>query len=222
MLASAIMLLFLLVAGPLAYVTVVMLFEAHSLPTRITVIPVLKGMFSFAIIWAITAIFSGLYPLYYNPRAIFIHYLFDQTLLPDVLLVACFFLLSRALWQETKVDRFIGLLAFFAGYFTVAGVVDLFTKSYHYSDYRLFLVPAVRVTTMVLLPSAIVAFKEERMFVRYVYLLAGIAGPIIGATIAMLHTTNALTHAYALGIGFFVAGVVGSYAMVRLYLPVRL
>ncbi len=215
------MLVFLLAAIPLAYITVVMLLEAQSTPTRITVMPLVKGALSYALVVVVMAIISGLFPLNYHPKAIYIHFLMDQTLLPTVLIVAFFFLFSRGLWHETKVDRFIGLVAFFAGYYTVAGVVDLFTHSYYFSSYRLFLVPAMRLTFMILIPSGIVAFNEEPRFMRYVYLIGAVIGPFIGAAIAMLHTTNAVPIAYFAGAGFFVVGTLVSYAMVRLYLPIR-
>lgn len=216
------MVVYLLTAVPLAYVFVILLLEAHVMPARITVVPAVKGAISYAIVVLVMSILSPIFPLYYRPATIFLHFFMDELLLPLALLVGCFFLFSRGLWHETRIDRFLGLIAFFAGYYTVAGFVDIFAHAHYFSPYTLFLLPTVRVTLMILVPSGIVAFYEERMFVRYFYIAAAAAGPALGGLIAMYHVTNVGAVPYLITAGFFVAGIGGGYAMVRLYLPLRI
>jgi hypothetical protein len=215
------MVVYLLTAVPLAYVFIVMLLEAHGMPTRITVVPAVKGAISYAIVAIVMSVLSPIFPLYYMPTTIFLHYFMDELLLPVALIVGCFFLFSRSLWHETRIDRFLGLVAFFAGYYTVAGFVDLFTHAHYFSPYTLFLLPTIRVVLMILVPSGVVAFYEERMFTRYLYITAAAAGPALGGLIAMYHVTNAGALPYLITAGFFLAGIGGGYAMVRLYLPLR-
>ena len=216
------MLVYLLTAVPLAYIFVVMLLDAHSMPTRITVIPVVKGAVCYALVALVMSILSPIFPLYYRPVAIYLHYLTDELLLPAALVVGCFFVFSRGLWHETKFDRFLGLSAFFAGYYTVAGFVDLFTHASYFGPYSAFIVPTIRVTLAIMIPSGIVTYHEERMFTRFFYLAFAAAGPAVAAYIALLYIVGAGALPYLLTLALFLAGLGGSYAMVRLYLPLRL
>ncbi len=216
------MVVYLLTAVPIAYVFVIMLLEAHALPTRITVVPAVKGALSYAVVAAVMGIISGIFPLLYRAPIIYLHYLMDELLLPAALLIGCFFLFSRTLWEESKTDRFLGLMAFFAGYYAIGGFVDLFTHSYYLGPYRLFLVPTIRVVLMILIPSGIVAFREERMFMRFIYLAAAAAGPFVGALVAMTHIIGSGSVPYLITVGFFFVGIGAGYGMVRLYLPLRI
>lgn len=215
------MLVFLLTSVPIAFVTFLLILEGQSLPSRVTVFPFIKGAISYFVVYLVMLIFDPAFPLYFNPGQIFLYYAAKEFVLPIAIITVCFFIFNVSVWKDSRLEGLVGMIGFLAGYFTVRALSDFFTQHTYYGPYYLFMLPLARVGLLALIPSATAAFRAEHSWVRWAYLAIAIVAVPAFATVPMLHTLEFEAQAILTSIALFLVALGASYAVVRVYVPVR-
>ena len=103
-------------------------------------------------------------------------------------------------------DRELALVSFLAGAMSFAGLMDLVIRPGYAGVYELFLLPAVRVGAIMLIPALYVLFCDETFWIRYLYLALILIGPALFGAVYSLYVENILAASIALAVAFFAGG----------------
>ena len=97
---------------------------------------------------------------------------------------------------------------------TIHPFIDLLIRTEYMGTYELFLLPAIRVGAMLLIPGLYVLFCDETFWVRYLYLAAIFLVPALFGGVYILHVLNlhlaSIAGATAVFLGGWAVAVFGS------------
>ncbi|MEE8440227.1 MAG: hypothetical protein V3S41_00780 [Spirochaetia bacterium] len=195
--------LFLIAAAPLSYVYTLILRDEAGEPQSLVGVSALRGMPAYLIELAIILLLGRFAPRVYSGyRAYFSSVLYDFgiPILGTFLLYLWFTPNVRGLSSR---ERRLSLLSFIGGAFTLAGVMDIFLRAEYFGMYELFLLPALRVTAMLLVPIFYLLFVEETFWIRGLYIVTIVALPFVFAGVFFLVVLNVFVAAILAGaVGF--------------------
>jgi hypothetical protein len=164
----------------------------------------LKGFF-----YAVTCLIVMLLVRRYVPSScrsfpLYLLFLFTDHLIPVVFLLTLYFL---AYTQKP----YNSLLAFGGGFYTLIGIVEIFTRYGQFEPYHLFLLPLVRMGGLLFLTIFFLRFIEWYGLVRVLFVILLVAVPLLSGAISFLYMKAYLLWAAALSALFFLGSLFYSY-----------
>ncbi len=161
---------FLIASVPLAYVYLLVLREQTGRTSAMTAVPALKGALAYLILLVPLLLMRRFVARPYDGAGLYLYASVYDYVLPVLLLFALYLRFTRDVGGLTADERFLSLVSFYAGAFALAGVLDLFLRADYHGPYELFMLPALRIGVMLILPSLYYQFSTETFWVRYLYL----------------------------------------------------
>jgi len=201
--------LFLFAATPLSFIYALILRDEAGEPSSLVGVSALRGMLAYLMELAILLLLGRFIPRVYSGWGAYFYsalYDFGIPLLGTFVLYLWFTPDVRGLSSR---ERRLGLLSFIAGAITLAGIMDIFLRAEYFGLYELFLLPALRVTAMLLIPILYRLFVDETFWIRGFYIVAITALPFILAGVFLLVILNVFVGALlASAVGFCAAWLV--------------
>jgi len=201
--------LFLIAAAPLSFIYALILRDEAGEPSSLVGVSALRGMLAYLMELAILLLLGRFIPRIYSGWGAYFYsalYDFGIPLLGTFLLYLWFTPDVRGLSSR---ERRLGLLSFIAGAIILAGIMDIFLRAEYFGLYELFLLPALRVTAMLLIPILYRLFVDETFWIRGFYIAAIAALPFILAGVFLLVILNVFVGAIlASAAGFCAAWLV--------------
>ncbi len=179
---------------------------AEIVATRreVPVLEFIKGFF-YAVPCLIVVLIVGRYVhLSYRSFPLYLLFLFTDHLIPAVFLGALYFL---AFSQK----EYGSLLAFGGGFYTLVGIVEIFTQYGQFEPYPLFLLPVVRMAGLLFLTIFFLRFQQWYGLVRVLFLILLVAVPFLGATITCLYMHAYILWAVVLTVLYFLGSLAYTY-----------
>ncbi len=182
--------LFLIAAAPLSFVYALILRDEAGEASSLVGASALRGMLAYLLELAILLFLGRFVSRGYSGWGAY----FSSALYDFGIPVLGTFLLY--LWFTPDVrglsarERRLGLLSFLAGAITLAGFTDIFLRAEYFGVYELFLLPALRVAAMLLIPVFYRLFVEETYWTRSFYIAAIVALPFLFAGVFFLVVLN--------------------------------
>lgn len=164
----------------------------------------IKGFFYALPCLVVILILRRFLPLSYRHFPLYLYYLFTDHLIPVVFLAVLYFL---AYSQKT----FRELLLFGGGFYTLIGIVEVFSQYGQYDPYLLFLLPAVRMAGLLFLTIFFLRYQEWYGVVRVLFLILLVFVPFLSAAISYLNMRAYLLWAGALAVLLFLGSLVYSF-----------
>jgi hypothetical protein len=143
-------------------------------------------------------------PLSYRSFPLYLLFLSTDHLIPVVYLGTLYFL---AYSQK----GYGSLLPFGGGFYTLVGIVEIFTRYGHYESYHLFLLPVVRMAGFLFFTIFFLRIQEWYGLIRVLFLILLIAVPFLGGAITYLYMRAYLLWASSLAALFFLGSLVYTY-----------
>jgi hypothetical protein len=140
----------------------------------------------------------------YRAFPLYLLYLFTDHLIPVVFLGVLYFL---AYGQK----GYRSLLPFGGGFYTLVGIVEIFTHYGQFEPYHLFLLPVVRMAGVLFLTIFFLRFQEWYGLVRVLFLILLISVPFLSGAITYLYMQSYLLWAAALTVLFFLGSLLYTY-----------
>jgi len=194
--------IFLIAAAPLSYIYALVLRDEAGESSAFVGVSALRGALAYLIELAVLLLLARFAPRTYSGIGSYFYSVLYDFGIP-VLGTFLFFL-----WFTPDVrglaarERSLTLLSFLAGALSLAGIMDLFVRAEFSSVYEIFLLPALRVSAMLLVPFLYRLFVEETFWTRYLYIAALVALPFAFSTAFYLVVLN-----------FHVAAILGTAAV---------
>lgn len=181
---------FLIVAVPLAYVYMLVLRDLATQPASTTSIPALKGGFAYLIVLLPLMMMNRFIVRPFSGGGLFLFNAMYDFVVPGAVGFLLYLLFVRDVRGRSPDERFLTLSSFFAGLFTLAGILDLFVRAEYHGAYELFLVPALRITMVLLVPTLYYHYSCGTYWVRYVHLVLMTATPFALGIVPLLASMN--------------------------------
>lgn len=214
---TLIMLVFLLCAVPLSFLLLVALMGAGNLPQKVLLTPTVRGGLFALGIYPLLDWIEGTTPVTYEVWPLFLRYGAFHAFGVVFLAVIGILWLCRWLFAERSTDLFIGLAAFFAGYFTVFGILEVVFPVQYPSIYDAFLLPAIRIAMMLLVAGCLTAARHERLILKVSYLLLAVLSTAIAALVVAVFVLRYSGFAVGLTLGLSVVAVGITYLLQAAY-----
>ncbi len=182
--------LFLIAAAPLSFIYALILRDEAGEPSSLVAVSALRGMLAYLMELAILLFLGRFVPRIYSGWGAYFYsvlYDFGIPILGTFLLYLWFTPDVRGFSPR---ERRLGLLSFIAGAITLAGIMDIFLRAEYFGVYELFLLPALRVTAMLLIPIIYRLFVEETYWTRGFYIVVIVALPFVFAGVFFLVVLN--------------------------------
>lgn len=171
-----------------------------------------RGILFFIPALIVILFLRGLLPISYRSWRLYLFYLFEYHLLEFVLGVAgCFLLMHRHY-------EFIPVAFFLAGYYSSLSLYDLFKFSTDLNLLSLFLLPAVRISSLLFAAVLFGYYQEGYGLRRLLFLLLLFCIPVVGALVTYFYMTFYLIYAVILTIVCFLGAIIFLFAGRKLYL----
>jgi hypothetical protein len=164
----------------------------------------IKGFFYALPCLVVILILRRFVPLSYRHFPLYLYYLFTDHLIPVVFLAVLYFL---AYPQKTFRD----LLLFGGGFYTLIGIVEVFSQYGQYEPYLLFLLPAVRMAVLLFLTIFFLRYQEWYGVVRVLLLILLVFVPFLSAAITYLYMRAYLFWADFLTVLLFLGSLVYTF-----------
>jgi hypothetical protein len=139
-------------------------------------------------------------PLSYRHFPLYLHYFFTDHLIPVVFLAVLYFL---AFSQKT----FRELLMFGGGFYTLIGIVEVFSQYGQYEPYLLFLLPALRMAVLLFVTVFFIRYQEWYGVVRVLFLVLLVFVPFLSAAVTYLYMRAYLLWAGCLTVLLFLGSL---------------
>lgn len=206
--------LFLISAVPISYLYLLVLREQANERSELVATPVLKGALSYLIVLIPLFSMERFVVRPYVGAGLYFYVTIHDFAIPVYLAVLLHLWFTPRSRDASPDERFLSLTSFLTGLFTVAGIMDLFTRAEHFGPYELFYLPALRVALMLLAATLMYQVAAETVWVRYVYLFALLVLPFALGTASFLEAIHADAWAIPLAVllflGSWAAGLLAS------------
>ena len=195
--------IFLIAAAPISYIYALILRDEAGEPSSLVGVSALRGMLAYLIELAILLLLGRFSPRTYSGIGAY----FSSVLHDFGIPVLGSFLLY--LWFTPDVrglaasERRLSLMSFVAGAVSLAGIMDIFVRAEYFGVYELFLLPALRVAAMLLIPVLYRMFVEETFWIRGFYIAGIVAIPFALACAFYLVALNMFVGAILATAGVF-------------------
>jgi len=200
---------FLLFAVPLAYAYLLTLRDDSGQPSNLTSIAFIRGVAGYLVLLVALLIMKRFIPRPYTGVGGYLYATFFDYLVPVSGSFGLYLLFTRDVRSMSTSDRELALVSFLAGAMSFAGLMDLVIRPGYMGTYELFLLPAVRVAAVMLIPGLYVLYCDETFWVRYLYLALILLGPALFGVVYALHVASI----YAASIGVTAALFFGGWAV---------
>lgn len=182
--------LFLIAATPLSFIYALILRDEAGEPSSLVGVSALRGMLAYLFELAMLLLLGRFVPRTYSGGgAYFYSALYDFAI--PVLGTFLFYLwFTPGVRGLSSRERRLGLLSFIAGSMTLAGIMDIFLRAEYFGVYELFLLPALRIVAMLLIPIFYRLFVEETFWTRGFYIALIVALPFALAGVFFLVVLN--------------------------------
>jgi hypothetical protein len=177
---------------------------AISAQRRLPALQFIKGFFYAIPCLVVILILRRFVPLSYRHLPLYVYYLFTDHLIPIVFLVVLYFL---AYSQKT----FRELLLFGGGFYTLIGIVEIFSQYGQYEPYLLFLLPAVRMAVLLFVTIFFLRYQQWYGVVRVLFLILLLFVPFLSAAITYLYMRAYLLWAGCLTVLLFLGSLVYTF-----------
>lgn len=171
-----------------------------------------RGMLFFIPALIVILFLKGLLPISYRSWRLYLFYLFEYHLLEFVLGVTGCFLLMRRHYEFTLVAFFL------AGYYSLLSLYTLFDLSADLNVLSLFLLPAVRIFSLLFAAVLFGHYQEGYGLRRLLFLLLLFCIPVVGALVTYFYMTFYFIYAVILTIACFLGAITFLFAGRKLYL----
>jgi hypothetical protein len=171
-----------------------------------------RGILFFIPALIVILFFKGLLPISYRSWRLYLFYLVEYHLLEFVLGVAGCFLLMR------RHHEFIPVAFFLAGYYSSLSLYDLFMLSADLNLMSLFLLPAVRIFSLLFAAVLFGHYQEGYGLRRLLFMLLLFCIPVVGAMVTYFYMTFYLIYAVILAVVCFLGAITFLFAGKKLYL----
>jgi hypothetical protein len=200
---------FLLFAVPLAYAYLLTLRDDSGQPSNLTSIAFIRGVAGYLVLLVVLLIMKRFIPRPYTGIGGYLYATFFDYLVPVSGSFGLYLLFTRDVRSMSTSDRELALVSFLAGAMSFAGLMDLVIRPGYMGTYELFLLPAVRVAAVMLIPGLYVLYCDETFWVRYLYLALILLGPALFGVVYALHVASI----YVASIGVTAALFIGGWAV---------
>jgi hypothetical protein len=160
----------------------------------------IRGFFYALPCLVVILIVRRFFPLSYRHFPLYLYYFFTDHLIPVVFLAVLYFL---AFSQKT----FRELLLFGGGFYTLIGIVEVFSQYGQYESYLLFLLPALRMAILLFVTIFFIRYQEWYGVVRALFLILLVFVPFLGAAITYLYMRAYLLWADCLTVLLFLGSL---------------
>lgn len=164
----------------------------------------IKGFFYALPCLVVILILRRFLPLSYRHFPLYLYYFFSDHLTPVVFLAVLYFL---AFSQK----NFRELVLFGGGFYSLIGIVEIFSKYGQYEPYVLFLLPALRMAVLLFVTIFFVRYQEWYGVLRVLFLILLILVPFIAAAITYLYMRAYLVWASCLTVLLFLGSLGYTY-----------
>ena len=173
-----------------------------SLPLRreTPVLEFIKGFFYAVPCLVVILLIRRYVPLSYRNFPLYLRFLLTDHLIPVVFLCSLYFLV-----YAQKGYGF--LLAFGGGFYTLVGIVGIFTSYGQFESYHLFLLPVLRMVGVLFLTIFFLRFQEWYGLIRVLFLVLLVAVPFLSAAITFLYMHSYILWAAVLTVAFFLGSL---------------
>lgn len=178
--------IFLIAAVPLSYVYALVLRDEAGDDASLVGVSVLRGVVAYLVELVVLLVFRRFVRRAYSGLGAYFYAAAYDFAIPILGAFLLFLLFTPDVRGLSSRERRLGLLSFGAGVFILAGIMDLFLQSSYFGIYELFLLPALRVAAVLLVPVFYRLFVEETFWVRGFYLAAIVALPFAMAAVFLL------------------------------------
>lgn len=220
------MAVYLLLCVPLVYLVLVALiadgevwFNAED--SRFTVTPAVKGALWYAPAIVLILISESVLPLRYDTSRIFLYHVVHESGIPIVVGLAGALLVSWRMERESDLRLLVAMTSVLAGFYTVAGIVDLLREARFLDPYTIAILPTMRAAAVAALPLLITAWRRESKGIRHLYLILLLAMPFLLGLPGFIHALNRDVAAYVIAAAIAAVVGVGCVALFRAAFPVR-
>ena len=139
-------------------------------------------------------------PFSYRGFALYLQVLLTDHLIPVVFLGVLYFLAYAR-------KGYGSLLPFGGGFYTLAGIVEIFAHYGQFEPYHLFLLPLLRMAGLLFLTIFFLRFQEWYGLIRVLFLILLILVPFLSAAITCLYMHSCLIWASVLAVLFFLGSL---------------
>ncbi len=181
------MFLFLLTAVPIAYLLLLSFGGQTNQPAAITLVPFVKGVLLFLPVIVLLLILEQIVPQQFNPGGLYLRYALLRTALPFLIATAGALVVVSGGVKNDFAAGSTAVLSFISGYYGVFGILDTVANIGHTDPYILFMLPALRLVIIVLLPFLLIDALRAYSFARVAAFLAVAVVPFALATVAWLY-----------------------------------
>jgi hypothetical protein len=169
------------------------------------VLEFIKGFFYAVPCLVVTLLIHRYVPLSYRNFPLYMTFLLTDHLIPVVFLGLLYFLV-----YSQKV--YGSLLAFGGGFYTLVGIVAIFTHYGQFEPYHLFLLPVLRMAELLFLTIFFLRFQEWYGLIRVLFLVLLVAVPFLSASVTYLYMMSYYLWAAVLGAVFFIGSLAYTFA----------
>jgi hypothetical protein len=182
-----------------------MAFSRHEAPDRTApVLEFIKGFFYAVPCLVVILLLRRYVPLSYRSFPLYLLFLLTDHLIPVVFLGVLYFLVYAR-------KGYGSLLAFGGGFYSLVGIVNIFTQYGRFEPYHLFLLPVTRMAGLLFLTIFFLRFQEWYGLVRLLFLILLISVPFLSGTITFLYMKSYLLWAIVLTVLFFLGSLLYTY-----------
>ena len=143
-------------------------------------------------------------PLSYRSFPLYLLFLFTDHLIPVLFLgVLCFLAYSQKTYGS--------LLPFGGGFYTLVGIVEVFTRYGRFEPYHLFLLPVVRMAGLLFFTIFFLRIVEWYGLIRVLFLILLAAVPFLSGAITYLYMSSYLFWAALLSALYFLGSLFYTY-----------
>ena len=164
------------------------------------VVEFIKGFFYAVPCLVVILLVNRYVPLSYRSFPLYLRFLFTDHLIPVVFLGSLYFLVYSQ-------KGYGSLLAFGGGFYTLVGIVGIFTHYGQFEPYHLFLLPILRMAGVMFLTIFFLRFQEWYGWVRALFLVLLVAVPFLSAAITYLYMRSYILWAAVLAAAFFLGSL---------------
>lgn len=211
------MAVFLLTAVPLTFLLTVALMGAQGLPRKTLVTPGIRGGIFALVCYALFYWIEQMLVISYDPAQLFLRAVIIDTAGPSIVMMLGCAILCRWLAIERSTDFFIGWLSFAAGFFTIFGVIEAVYPIGYPSIYQLFLLPALRVSLVLVVASFMTAIRGSRVWMRLAWAAALLGFLGLSAFAPQLYELRYTPYSVLATVAFAGASVGVTYLLQRVY-----
>jgi hypothetical protein len=182
--------LFLLLSAPLAYIYLLILRDQSGRTPEMTAISALKGALAHLVVLVSLVVVERVVREPFSGPGLYFYGAVYDLVLPVYLGVLLYLWFTKDVGGLSPDESFVSLASFFAGSFTVAGVMDLFLRAEYLGVYELFHLPALRIGVLLMVPTLYYQYSNETFWIRYLYAAVIVVLPFAFGFVGLLTSAN--------------------------------